>query len=272
MEKISYENQNLIVSSIGLLTIDIVLLGALFAQVDPHPPGYLGPFIGAMVTMGVITVILVLWDREAGQITAVVYGCLNLLAVGPQKLVLDPNGMAVVPIIILGTTLIGVLFYSILSIRKEGVAPSSLIIKKGSIYYALRELKKDGAIDEVERTRDGRYPDKTIFQVTAKGRELFDSLQEEAFLGLFPHFYGFKIALKFNTRRTAEEIEGYAERAIQRIDQQFEAMDEYLSGLDENSTLYKTDSFFIKHEKMLFGAEKEWIQDAVRNLSMLQGG
>ncbi len=143
-------------------------------------------------------------------------------------------------------------------------------IKKGSVYYALRELSKEGAIDEVEKTRVGRYPDKTIFQITAKGRELFDSLQEEAFLGLFPHFYGFKIALKFNTRRSAAEIEGYAERAIERIDQQFEAMDEYLNGLDETSTLYRTDKFFIKHEKMLFGAEKEWIQDAVKNLSMLQ--
>ena len=143
-------------------------------------------------------------------------------------------------------------------------------IKKGSIYYALRELSKEGAIDEVEKTRVGRYPDKTIFQVTAKGRELFDSLQEQAFLGLFPHFYGFKIALKFNTRRSADEIEIFAERAIDVIDQQFKAMDAHLSGLDKTSMLYKTDSFFIKHEKMVFGAEKEWILDAVKNLSMLQ--
>jgi len=143
-------------------------------------------------------------------------------------------------------------------------------IKKGSIYHALRQLKKEGAISEVERTKVGRYPDKTIFQITAKGKELFDSLQEQAFLGLFPYFYGFKIALKFNTRRSAEEIKKFAERAIDIIDQQFKAMDDYLSSLDKSSMLYKTDSFFIKHEKMLFGAEKEWIQDAVKNLPMLQ--
>jgi len=89
-------------------------------------------------------------------------------------------------------------------------------------------------------------------------------------LGLFPHFYGFKIALKFNTRRSAEEIGKFAERAIDVIDQQFKAMDDHLSSLDKSSMLYKTDSFFIKHEKMLFGAEKKWIRDAVKNLSMLQ--
>lgn len=143
-------------------------------------------------------------------------------------------------------------------------------VKKGSIYHALRQLRKEGAIREVERTRVGRYPDKTIFEITAKGRELFDDLQEQAFLGMFPNFHGFKIALKFNTRRTAKEIKGFAERAIDAIDQQFKAMDDYLDSLDKSSTLYKTDSFFIEHERMLFGAEKEWIQEAVKNLSMLK--
>jgi DNA-binding PadR family transcriptional regulator len=144
-------------------------------------------------------------------------------------------------------------------------------IKKGSIYHALKQLKSEGAINEVEQTKVGRYPDKTIFQITAKGEELFDCLQEQAFLGLFPHFYGFKIALKFNTRRSAEEIKKFAKRAIDLIDQQFKAMDDHLSSLDKSSKLYKTDSFFIKHEKMVFGAEKEWILYAVKNLSMLQG-
>ena len=132
MENISNENQNLLVSLVGLLTIDIVLLAALFAQVDPHPPGYLGPFIGAMVTLGVITIILVWWGREAGQLSAVVYGCMNFLAVGPQKLVFDPNGSDVLPIIILGTMLIGVLFYSILAIRREGVTSTSLVERSTS--------------------------------------------------------------------------------------------------------------------------------------------
>jgi hypothetical protein len=59
MNQQSKENQNLIVSLIGLLTIDIVLLLALFAEVDPHPPGFLGPFIGAMISLGVISVVLI---------------------------------------------------------------------------------------------------------------------------------------------------------------------------------------------------------------------
>jgi len=126
MTQQSEENQYLIVSLIGILTIDIVLLLALFAQVDPHPPGFLGPFIGAMISLGVISLVLAFWERKIGLITAIVFGCVNILAVGPQKYFFDPNGKAVVPVIILGTILIMALFYSILLVRKKDVSPASI--------------------------------------------------------------------------------------------------------------------------------------------------
>ena len=122
----SKENQNLIASLLGLLTIDVVLLFALFAQVDPHPPGSLGPFIGALVSLGVISVVLTFWESKLGLITAIAFGCFNILAVGPQKFFLDPNGMAVAPVIILGTILIGVLFYSLLLVWKKAASPASI--------------------------------------------------------------------------------------------------------------------------------------------------
>jgi hypothetical protein len=122
----SKEDQNLIVSLMGLLTIDIVLLLALFAEVDPHPPGSLGPFIGAMISLGVISVVLVVWGRKIGILSAIVFGCLNILAVGPQKFFFDPNGSEVAAVVILGTILIGALFYSVLLIRKKEASPASL--------------------------------------------------------------------------------------------------------------------------------------------------
>ena len=125
MNQQSKENQNLIVSLMGLFTIDVVLLFALFAEVDPHPPGFLGPFIGAMISLGAISVVLALWERKIGLMSATIFGGMNIMAVGPQKYFFDPNGMTVVPVIILGTILIGTLFYSILLVRKMGVSSAS---------------------------------------------------------------------------------------------------------------------------------------------------
>ena len=114
----------MMVSLAGLLTIDIVLLTALFAQVDPHPPGSLGPFIGTMISLGVVSALLVSWGRRVGLAASAIFGGVNILAVGPQKLVFDVNGEEVAPIVIFGTVLIGILFYSVALVQKKDVPPT----------------------------------------------------------------------------------------------------------------------------------------------------
>lgn len=119
MNQLNGKIQGLLISLIGLLVIDIVILQALFAQVPPHPPGNLGPFIAAMVTLGVISPILIHWKNKMGLISSFIFGCMNILAVGPHKYWLDPNGKLVLPVIILGTILVITLFYSIFLVWKK---------------------------------------------------------------------------------------------------------------------------------------------------------
>jgi DNA-binding PadR family transcriptional regulator len=143
-------------------------------------------------------------------------------------------------------------------------------IKQASVYHAIRQLEKDGALRPVRQTRDGRFPTKTIYEITDEGRRLFDTLQEEAFLGLYPRFYGFKIALKFNTRRSSDEIQQFAARAIAAIDAQLAAMDSYLGGLDPTSTQHSYDSFFIDHDRRLLLAERQWIAEAAARADVIR--
>lgn len=145
-------------------------------------------------------------------------------------------------------------------------------LKKASIYHALRQLEKEGAIRVVKQIKNNRFPVKTLYEITGEGQQLFDHLQAQAFLGLYPSFYGFKLALKFNIRLTITQIEQFAEQAIAVIDDQLTAMDAYLSTLDPSSRQYKTDAFFIEHDRQMFKTEKEWILNAVEKLSFLHSG
>ena len=142
-------------------------------------------------------------------------------------------------------------------------------IKPASIYHAIKQLEKEGALTVVTQTRDGLYPPKTIYALTDAGRRVFDTLQEEAFLGLFPLFYGFKLALKFNSRRSSEEIKHFATRATARIDAQLASMDAYLQTLDPTSAQYAYDAFFIDHDRQLFLAEKQWISAAAERADVV---
>jgi DNA-binding PadR family transcriptional regulator len=145
-------------------------------------------------------------------------------------------------------------------------------VKKGSIYNALKSLSKGGEIREVSRIKKGAFPTMTLYEITDQGRDFFDKMQEEAFLGIYPLFLGFKLALKFNTRRTTAEIKRYAVAAIEVIEKTMEGMDAYLNSLPEASTLRKSDAFFIEHDRMLFLEEKRWIQMAVKRLDDIDRG
>ena len=137
-------------------------------------------------------------------------------------------------------------------------------VKKGSIYYALKKLTKDKAVQEVIKTRTGLYPEKTIYKMTDYGKALFDDFQAEAFLGLYPKFYGFKLALKFNTRRSSKEIRQFGEKAIRAIDEQLDLMDTYLNSSAILKSVRDFDRFFIEHERMVFEAERKWIELAIK--------
>lgn len=159
--------------------------------------------------------------------------------------------------------------YDIKQIFEQKKVYQWIDIKIGSIYHAIKQLNKEGCLHEVGQTRRGQYPTKTIYELTDLGKQRFDALQREAFLGLFPQFYGFKLALKFNTRRSTEEIHFFAEQAIAVIDKKLSEMDTYLRSLDPKGKQYQYDSFFIEHDRRLFVAEKEWIQQAMKNLDLL---
>jgi DNA-binding PadR family transcriptional regulator len=143
-------------------------------------------------------------------------------------------------------------------------------VKKGSIYHALKILNRNGQIRETKRLKQGLYPTSTLYEITDKGRDEFDRMQAKAFSGLYPHYYGFKLALKFNVRRSAAEIAVYAEKAIQNIDAIFTAMDAYINSLAESDPRSKYDVFFIEHDRMLLRAEKKWIQMAAEWIMKLE--
>src|SRR5712691_2457889 len=44
-------------------------------------------------------------------------------------------------------------------------------LKRGSLYHAINQLQRDGLIESVETTRAGRWPERTVYRLTADGHE-----------------------------------------------------------------------------------------------------
>ncbi|HEV7665985.1 MAG TPA: PadR family transcriptional regulator [Chloroflexota bacterium] len=47
-----------------------------------------------------------------------------------------------------------------------------LVLKRGSLYHAINQLQRDGLIEPVETSREGRWPERTVYRITAHGDEV----------------------------------------------------------------------------------------------------
>ena len=120
MEKPSSIIQVAISSLLGLIVLNCVMLGALFAQVAPNPPGKFGPYIGATIALAVLSLPLVYWRNKIGYICSTIVGLMCLMSLGPQKFFIEKTANLLSPVIILGSILSVVLIiYSIMAWREK---------------------------------------------------------------------------------------------------------------------------------------------------------
>lgn len=112
MEKPSSILQAVISSLTGLIVVNCVMLGALFAQVPPNPPGRFGPYIGATLSLAVLSLPLIFWRNRIGYISSIVVGLMCLMSLGPQKFFIEQAANLLSPVIILGSVLSFVLIIS----------------------------------------------------------------------------------------------------------------------------------------------------------------
>ena len=119
MGKLSLTLQSAISSLIGLLALNCALLGALFAQVPPNPPGQFGPYISATLALAALSLPLIIWRNRLGYVCSILVGCMCLLSFGPQKFFVEPTAKLLSPVIFLGSILSVVIIISSIMAWRE---------------------------------------------------------------------------------------------------------------------------------------------------------
>ena len=104
MEKPGWNIQMAVSALAGLILLNCVLLGSLWAQVQPHPPARVGPFIAASLSLAIVSIPLVWWRNKIGYTTSIIVGLLGLISFGPHKLYPE-SGNQLFPAIVVGTVL-----------------------------------------------------------------------------------------------------------------------------------------------------------------------
>ncbi|WP_371381145.1 PadR family transcriptional regulator [Sporomusa aerivorans] len=89
-------------------------------------------------------------------------------------------------------------------------------LQKGSLYYAVEQLTKNGLTEVVDVVKDGSHPYKTIYRITEAGVEEFHKLLLEQFLNhdkvYNPLHAGLAFVYHGNQSRIAEMLENRIEK------------------------------------------------------------
>lgn len=102
----------------GLLTLTAIQLMALFAGVKPHPPEFVGPFLGTVLSIGIVCTVLVYGKSKIGNAFSLVFSIANIPNVGLHKLWSHPDANILWPVVILGSLLVLTLFVSSIRLLK----------------------------------------------------------------------------------------------------------------------------------------------------------
>ena len=93
-------------------------------------------------------------------------------------------------------------------------------IDVGTLYYAVRQLEKDGLISAVGQERVARGGVRTVYRITEKGREEFQDLLHKQFEQDGPVSQTLYGALLFLHLCDQEIVEGIVRKRIVRLDEQ----------------------------------------------------
>ena len=139
-----------------------------------------------------------------------------------------------------------------------------LDLKRGSLYHAIGRLQRDGWIEAVERSREGRRPERTVYQLTDRGarggmdwlgellaKPLCEPTQFFAALSFLPHISPDEVLVRLNERV------GLLEAEINAIGQVLEMMAPKIGRL----VLVE-----MEYVRAMRQAERNWVQSLMTDI------
>ena len=133
---------------------------------------------------------------------------------------------------------------------QEDIEPD-IGLKIKSIYYPLMKMEKEGLISK-ETGRQGKFPEKYVYQITAKGKKKFDILMDESFSSIERPFFQIDLSLYF-IHLADKRV---AKRRLKARISFLKKIAKEVSILMERTRLSKTSAYLIhQHNLDLINAE-----------------
>ena len=146
---------------------------------------------------------------------------------------------------------------------KEDVTPGT-DMSVGALYGALKRLAHEGLIEEARTEREGGYPERQIWRITAAGRVALAQLREEGLGEIVFRPDPFDLAMSRLDRDRLDAFPAVLELRLQRL----RAMlaDERVKIEQIAQNLSVTEQFVVRHRDARLEAEIAWHESLLERL------
>ena len=134
----------------------------------------------------------------------------------------------------------------------------------GTLYYAIRQLEKEGLISAVARERVARGGMRTVYRITPKGKAEFQRLLHRQFEAEGPVAQTLYGALLFLHLADLAVVEDLLRRRIERLDELIAKLGPIRKGL--RPVLSTGGEYLLEHLEKQRHLDREWLKDLLADV------
>ena len=156
--------------------------------------------------------------------------------------------------------------YEMVSLMRERGKHETVRLRYSSLYSVVSALEREGLILPKETVREGKRPERTIYEITDAGREEFLTWLRELLREPVKEYTQFAAGLSFLPGLPPEEAMALLEERVGRLEAETEEM---RSRLDHARERYNLPRLFLvesEHELMLREAELGWVRRIIDDM------
>jgi DNA-binding PadR family transcriptional regulator len=156
--------------------------------------------------------------------------------------------------------------YEMVTLMRERGKHETVRLRYSSLYSVVSALEREGLIVARETVREGRRPERTIYEITGAGREEFLTWLRELLREPVKEYTQFAAGLSFLAGLPPEEAIALLRERVGRLEEDTKEMRSQLDAAMEQYNLPRLFLVESEHELMLREAELGWVRDLVRDI------